>query len=264
MISLSLSFFFFPPSFNRIVLKFQYFGHLRRRVNSLENILMLGKIEGRRRGWQRKDLRQKEKRTTEDEIVGLSRTQWTWIWANSGRWWRTQKPGKLQSLGSQRLEHNWVTEQQLFRSLNLKFQYFSLSFIFTTEVIAFEIICIVLYILCLQPWSHWKLRKCSCKSQFSSVQSLSHVRLFATPMDCSTPGLIVHHQLPELAETHVHRVSDAIRPSHPLSSPSSLTFNLFQHQGLFQWVRSSHQVAKVLEFQLQHQSFQWTFRTDFL
>ena len=73
--------------------------------------------------------------------------------------------------------------------------------------------------------------------------------------DCSTPGLPVHHQLPEFAQTHVHWVGDAIQPSHPLSSPSP-TFNLTQHQGLFQWVSSSHQVAKVLEFQLQHQSFQ--------
>ena len=98
-----------------------------------------------------------------------------------------------------------------------------------------------------------------------SVQSLSPVGL-CDPMDCSTPRLPVHHQLPELAQTHVHRVSDAIQPSHSLSSPSPPAFNLFQYQGLFQWV-SSHQVAKVLEFQLQHQSFQWisgliSFRID--
>jgi len=84
------------------------------------------------------------------------------------------------------------------------------------------------------------------------------------PMDCSTPGFPVHHQLLELAQTHVHRVSDAIQPSHPLLSPFLPTFNLSQHWGLFQWVSSSHQVAKVLEFQLQHQSFQWIFRTYFL
>ena len=77
------------------------------------------------------------------------------------------------------------------------------------------------------------------------------------PMDCSTPGLPVHHQLPVFTQTHVHWVGDAIQPSHPLSSPSPPTFNLSQHQGLFKWVSSSHQVAKVLEFQLQHQSFQW-------
>ena len=84
------------------------------------------------------------------------------------------------------------------------------------------------------------------------------------PMNHSTPGLPVHHQLPEFIQTHVHRVSDAIQPSHPLSSPSPPAPNPSQHQGLFQWVCSSHQVAKVLEFQLQPQSFQWTPRTDLL
>ena len=82
------------------------------------------------------------------------------------------------------------------------------------------------------------------------------------PMDCSTPGLPVHHQLLEFTQIHVHRIGDAIQPSHPLSSPSPPTFNLSQHQGLLQWVSSSHQVAKVLEFQLQHQFLQWIFRTD--
>ena len=84
------------------------------------------------------------------------------------------------------------------------------------------------------------------------------------PMDCSTPGLPVHHQFPELTQTHVHWVGDVIQPFQPLSSPSPLTFNLSQHQGLFQWVSYSQWVAKVLQFQLQHQSFQWIFRTDFL
>ena len=82
------------------------------------------------------------------------------------------------------------------------------------------------------------------------------------PMDCSTPSFPAYHQLPELAQTRVHQVYDAIQPSHPLPS-SSPAFNLSQHQGLFQRVSSLHQVAKVLEFQLQHQSFQWIFRTDF-
>jgi len=70
------------------------------------------------------------------------------------------------------------------------------------------------------------------------------------PMNHSTPGLPVHHQLPELTQTHVHRVSDAIQPSHPLSSPSPPAPNPSQHQSLFQWVNSSHEVARVLEFQL--------------
>ena len=81
-----------------------------------------------------------------------------------------------------------------------------------------------------------------------SVQLLSHVWLFATPMDCSTPGFPVHHQFPEPTQTHIHWVSDAIQPSHPLSPPSPPDFSLSQHQGLFQWVSFLHQVAKVLEF----------------
>ena len=85
-------------------------------------------------------------------------------------------------------------------------------------------------------------------------------------MNHSTPGLPVHHQLPEFTQTHVHRVSDAIQPSHPLSSPSPPAPNASQHQSLFQWVNSSHEVAKVLEFQLQHHSLQrtcqlWIFST---
>ena len=97
--------------------------------------------------------------------------------------------------------------------------------------------------------------------QFSSVQLLSRVPL-CDPMNHSTPGLPVHHQLPEFTQTHVHWVSDAIQPSHPPSSPSPPALNLCQHQGLCKWVSSSHEVAKGLEFQLQHQSFQWTPRTD--
>ena len=84
------------------------------------------------------------------------------------------------------------------------------------------------------------------------------------PMDCSMPGLPVHHQLLELAQMHVHWVGDAIQPSHPLSSPSRPAFNFSQNQGLFKWVHSLHQVAKVLQFQHQHQSFQWALRTDFI
>ena len=100
---------------------------------------------------------------------------------------------------------------------------------------------------------------------FPSVHSVTQsCATLCDPMNCSTPGLPVHHQLPEFTQTHIYRVGDAIQPSHPLSSPSPPASNLSQHQGLFQWVSSSHEVAKVLEFQLQHQSFQWTPRTDLL
>ena len=84
------------------------------------------------------------------------------------------------------------------------------------------------------------------------------------PMNCNTSGLPVHHQLSESTQTHVRWIGDAIQPSHPLSSPSPPILNLSQHHGLFKWVSSLHQVAKVLELQLQNQSYQWTPRTDCL
>ena len=102
---------------------------------------------------------------------------------------------------------------------------------------------------------------------FSSVQFSSVAQSILTlcdRMDWSMPGLPVHYQLLESTQTLVHWVGDAIQPSHPPLSPSPSTFNHSQYQGLFQWVSSSHQVAKVLELQLQHQSFQWIFRTYFL
>ena len=102
--------------------------------------------------------------------------------------------------------------------------------------------------------------------QFSSVAQLCLT--LCNPIECSTSGLPVHHQLPEFTQTHVHPVGDAIQPSHPLSSPSPPALKLSQHQGLFHWVSSLHQVAKVLGLQLQHQSFQYSglisFRMDCL
>ena len=112
-----------------------------------------------------------------------------------------------------------------------------------------------------------QLSRLSIPTSVSSVQfslvAQSCPTLF-DPMACSTPGFPVHHQLPELTQTQFHWVCDANQPSHPLSSPSPPAFNLSQNQGLFQWVSSSHQAAKVLEFQLQHHSFHWIFRTDFI
>ena len=98
--------------------------------------------------------------------------------------------------------------------------------------------------------------------QFSSVAQSCPT--LCNPMNRSTPGLLVHHQLPEFTETHVHRVGDAIQPSHPLSSLSPPAPNSSQHQSLFQWVNSLHEGAKVLEFQLQHHSFQRNPRVDLL
>ena len=125
------------------------------------------------------------------------------------------------------------------------------------------------YISLVYMWGNWIRVKWSnlpqsmigrfamCISvQFSSVAQ--SCLTLCNPMSCSLPGLSVLHQLPELAQTHVHWVGDPIQPSHPLLSSSPPTFNLSHHQGLFKWVSSSHQVAKVLEFNLQHQSFQGT------
>ena len=95
---------------------------------------------------------------------------------------------------------------------------------------------------------------------FSSV--VQSCPTLCDPMNCSTPGFPIHHRLLESTQTHVHWVGDAIQPYHPLSSPSPPALNLSQHQGLFKWVSSPHQVAKVLELQLQNQSYQWTPRTD--
>ena len=97
-------------------------------------------------------------------------------------------------------------------------------------------------------------------AQFSSVAQLC-LTLY-DPMKCSPPGFPVHHQLMEPSQTHVHWVGDVVQPSHPLSSPSPPALNLYQHQGLIQWVSSWHQGAKVSELWLQHQPFQWIFRTD--
>ena len=114
------------------------------------------------------------------------------------------------------------------------------------------------------PWLGCK-KNCVIVIQFNLVQFSHSVCLTLWDlMNHSTPGLPVHHQLPESTQTHVHWVCDAIQPAQPLSSPSPPAFNLSQHQGLFKRVSSLNQVSKVLEFQLQHLSFQWTPRTDLL
>ena len=119
---------------------------------------------------------------------------------------------------------------------------------------------------------NWTIHSDIISSFISSVQFSSVAQSCPTlcdPMNHSTPGLPVRHHLPEFSQTHIHRVSDAIQPSHPLSSPSPPAPNPSQHQSLFQWVNSLHEVAKVLEFQLQHHSLQEipgliSFRMDWL
>ena len=120
-------------------------------------------------------------------------------------------------------------------------------------------------------FSGFLIHGCGTRAQDTRLEGKAFLLLFVAkscptlcaPMDWSTPGFPVLHYIPEFAQTHVHWVSDAIQPSHPLSPPPC-AFNLSQHQSLFQWVCFSHQVVKVLEFQLHHQSFQWIFRGDFL
>ena len=114
----------------------------------------------------------------------------------------------------------------------------------------------------LNAWLISGIISWSTSIQFSSVAQ--SCLTLCDPMNHSMPGLPVHHQLPESTQTHVHWVSDAIQSLHPLSSPSPPALNLSQHWVLSQWVSSWYQVVKVLEFQLQHQSFQWTPRTDLL
>ena len=127
----------------------------------------------------------------------------------------------------------------------------------------------VLYSICQQIWKtqqwpqDWKRSVfIPIPKKFSSVTQSCPT--LCNPMNRSMPGLPVHHQLLEFTQTHVHWVGDAIQPSHPLLSPSPPAPNPSQHQGLFQWANSSHEVAKVLEFQPQHQSFQRISRTDLL
>ena len=145
--------------------------------------------------------------------------------------WRipwTKEPGGLQSMGSQTVRHNRVTKPK---------RILAASKATNTRT----------------DWKKTFINHIFNKGfQFSCS---SHTTL-CNPMDCSKSNFPVNHQLQELAQIHIHQVRDAIQPSHPLSSPSPSAFNLSQHQGLFQGVGSSHQVTKVLEFQLQHQSFQ--------
>ena len=177
------------------------------------------------------------------------------------------EPGGLPSMGSHRVRHDWSNlaaaaacrhvmpyKAECYKGSGIisqgSTQGLVLKTVFVLECAGFE-----------QPRSvegthSWP------EIQFSSVTQSCPT--LCNPMDCSMPGLPVHRQLLKFTQSHVHWVGDAIQPSHPLSSLPPPAFNLSQDQGLFKWVSSSHQVAKVLEFQLQHQSFQWTFRTDLL
>ena len=204
-----------------------------------------------------------------------------------------EEPGELQSMGSLRVRHDWVTSLSLFPFMHWrrKWQYTPVFLPGESQGWGSLLGC------CLWGCSESDMtegpRSSSSHEMYGSksipqsinnfyndsgmcvlselevtrIQLSSVAQSFLTlcdSMECSTPGFLVLHQLLEFAQTHVHWVSDAIQPSHPLSSPSPPDFNLSQNQSLFKRVSSSHQMAKALEFQLQHQSFQWIFRTDFL
>ena len=158
-------------------------------------------------------------------------------------------------VGAQSYSDGLCTEDDSGRPQELKQEYWGQRVFFHNDQIATEQNLVTPNLM--RMWT----KNCQTLQFSSAAQSCP---AFFDPMDCSTPGLPVHHQLPEFTQIHVHWVGDAIQPSHPLSSPSPPALNLSQHQGLFQWVSSLHQVAKVLEFQLQPQSFQWTLRTDLL
>ena len=152
---------------------------------------------------------------------------------------------------------SWATREEiLIKSLN-----------FDCDYIQSRLILSLLILEINQYWIFQCVNMIYLSIYFSSVQFSSVTQSCPTlcnPMNHSMPRLPVHHQLLEFTQTHIHWVGDAIQPSYPLSSPSPPAPNPSQHQGLFQWVNSSHEVAKVLDFQLQVQSFQWTLRTDLL
>ena len=140
-----------------------------------------------------------------------------------------REPGRLQFMRSQRVGHDWSNLAHMHVE-DCRMKVCSSKVFFLSDLTS-------------KPLPH---PVSTTLKVFSSVQSLSCPTL-CNPMNRSTPGLPVHHQLPEPTQTHVRRLNDAIQPSHPLSSPSLPALNLSQHQGLFQWVSSSHQVARVLE-----------------
>ena len=236
-------------------LKLQYFGHMRGRTDSFEKTLIMGKIEGgRRRGQQ--GMRWLDGITNMME-VSLSKPG---EFGDEQGGLRCCSPWGLKESDSTEWL-NWTEPNAYLRKKRWLSFCGALHFDFTSSQVIFQ----AGLILTGLESQIIETDECCPSNDMSLLISVAQLSpTFWDPMNRSTPGLPVHHQLLEVTQTHVRWVSGAIQPSHPLLSPSPPALNLSQHQGLFQWVSSWHQVAKVLEFQLQHQSFQLTPRTDLL
>ena len=168
---------------------------------------------------------------------------WSRKWHPNGITWNipwTEEPGRLQSIWLQRIEQDWAHTQAPFSNRETFGKLCNSS-----EFLVFFVYRLAVIILVQSNNTY------SCPT-------------FCHPMDCSMPGFPVFHCLLEFAQIHVDWVHDTIQPSHSLLTPSPSVLNLSQYQDLFQWVSLLHQVAKVQALQLQHHSFQWIFRVDFL
>ena len=198
-----------------------------------------------------------------EDQAGDCQAQLSWLHLHWELGWSQESRVGRQSMGIHRTKGRWVRKASLLLTVFLWTATVAVKITMGSDCSHDIKRCLLLWRKAMTNLDNvWKSRDISLLRKVNRVSSVVSKSLW--PMDCRTAGFPVHYKLSEHAQTHVHRVSDAIQPTYLLSSLSPPAFNPFQHQGLFQWVGSWHQVAKVLELQLQHQSFQWIFRTDFL